>query len=220
METIPDVFQTTIHNGTYRSLNQSLRISPCEYYRTQISVWKSAGINHAPLGVVLSGPRGPALSSCFVIGLADIELVGEESSPCRRSVNVSVIDDAVADAQRLVFGNLLKHCLGQLHSCCFENRVVVVHVLLARACVEVRQVRVNDLAIGGRDGAENEVEGAIIAKDYLNVIAFTIASGADVLRHGVPPCMKANDRCCRRRAPSVGAVKNLKRGTPPTHGFV
>jgi hypothetical protein len=105
-----------------------------------------------------------------VIGLADIELVCEESSPCRRSVNASVIDDAVADAQRLVFGNLLKHCLGQLHSCCFENRAVVVHVLLARACVEVRQDRVNDPAIGGRDGAENEVEGAIIAKDYLDVI--------------------------------------------------
>jgi hypothetical protein len=136
----PGTATFTIHNGTYRTLNQSLRISPCEYYRTQISVWKRAGITPAPLGVALSGPRSPALSSCFVIGLADIELVGEESSPCRCSVNVSVIDDAVADAQRLVVGNLLKHCLGQLHSCCFENRAVVVHVLLARACVEVRQI--------------------------------------------------------------------------------
>jgi len=40
--------------------------------------WKGRRITPASLGVVLSGPRSPALTSCFVIGLADLELVDKD----------------------------------------------------------------------------------------------------------------------------------------------
>jgi hypothetical protein len=92
---------------------------------------------------------------------------------------------SVSDTLNLVTFNFPIDRFRNNQSKVLQNRPEIVDRLLAGACILVAKIGVNDLTTVSGYGAEDVVQGAVIANSDCDAFVLGILSIEDVLRHGI-----------------------------------